>query len=71
MPQLIHPNQVKVTSVNGEVKVNITLDLNVNLPANLRAKQQIEEEENDDKVEIIVPTFSSANKLKFGKKEGV
>lgn len=78
MPQLIKPSDVKVITKDGEVKVSITLDLNINLTNLLEgislpvAQSQSTKKENsivenlDDKVTWAIPDFSS-EKINFGK----
>lgn len=77
MPQLIKPSDVKVVTKDGEVKVSITLDLNINLTnllegMSLPSTQSAKKENNsiaenlDDKVVWAIPDFSS-EKINFGK----
>ena len=75
MPQLIQPNSVKITSREGELDIHITLDLNVNLSgvdlsqATKKAAEEDKKEPVEDKPEWAIPTFTSKDKVKFGKKE--
>jgi hypothetical protein len=75
MPQLIQPNSVKVTSKEGELDIHITLDLNINLSGvdlSQATKKSTEEEKKEaveEKPEWAIPTFTSKDKVKFGKKE--
>ncbi len=77
MPQLIQaPKKVfskeiittkEIVTKEGECKIHVTLDLNINLTSSgveVNGKPVKEE----DKVEWAVPEFSSGQKVKFGKK---
>jgi hypothetical protein len=73
MPKLIKPNDVKIITKDGELKVLITLDLNINLTNLLEGvslPQQNEKKDSktdlDEKVTWAIPDFSS-EKIDFGK----
>jgi hypothetical protein len=73
MPQLIKPNDVKVLTKDGEVKISITLDLNINLNDG-RTQVQINEiglskpkENLEDKTVWQIPDFTPGEKINFGK----
>lgn len=78
MPQLFQPRVVskEVITKDGECNIHITLDLNININAQggvsveAAANGQPKKEKNDDdEVQWQVPTFTSGQKVKFGKKE--
>lgn len=74
MPQLIKPNDLKISTKEGEVKISITLDLNINLNDN---KIQInnlginnidqKSSQAEEKVKWEIPDFSPGEKINFGK----
>lgn len=73
MPQLIKPSDVKVLTKDGEVKISITLDLNINLNDG-RTQVQINEiglskpkENLEDKTVWQIPDFTPGEKINFGK----
>lgn len=74
MVQLIKPQQVQISTKDGELLVHIMLDINLNLgDVRLGAAQRQDGEEpakEEEKVEWQVPEFSSA-KVKFGKEQKV
>lgn len=67
MGDLIRP-KIQVVTKDGECSVNITIDLNINLN-NAEINKKPETEEEDDKTIWAIPTFSSNEKVKFGKKK--
>jgi hypothetical protein len=74
MPQLIKPNDVKIVTKDGEVKISISLDLNINmgeisggvniLKSDIESKATKKEE---DKIQWAIPDFTPAEKINFGK----
>lgn len=77
MPQLIKTGDVKVVSKDGEVKLSITLDLNINLgelqglglagtSSNNTKKEEKLLDNLEEKVHWAVPDFTS-EKINFGK----
>ena len=75
MAQLIRPSDVKIITKDGELKVSITLDLNINMNGSIEAmsvdgKPSMKKEnliDNlDDKVTWAIPDFAS-EKIDFGK----
>jgi len=84
MANVIKPQNIKVITQDGEVTLNIKLELDINLnlsELNLQPNKVVnlmkEKEENSVDVPInsieenawIPPDFSSNERLKFGKKE--
>lgn len=75
MPELIKPTKVSVVTKEGECKLNITIDLNINLNAGTVDFQsakvaKIEQQpEEDEKTVWAIPTFKSEDKVKFGKRK--
>jgi len=77
MAQLIKPGSVKVITENGEVKVSITLDLNINLNSgNIQVSAQSNTTEQQIKQNVsnkkesddwLIPDFGASPKLNFGK----
>lgn len=73
MPQLIKPSDVKVLTKDGEIKVSITLDLNINLQDINNKKldndfQNNKIEQTEDKTIWQIPDFNS-EKINFGKEK--
>jgi hypothetical protein len=71
MAQLIRPSDVKIITKDGELKVSITLDLNINMNGSIEAlsvdgKSTVKKETLDDKVAWAIPDFVS-EKINFGK----
>jgi hypothetical protein len=75
MAQLIRPSDVKIITKDGELKVSITLDLNINMNGSVETvsvdgKSTVKKEtliDNiDDKVAWAIPDFAS-EKINFGK----
>ena len=71
MAQLIRPSDVKIITKDGELKVSITLDLNINMNGSMEAlsvdgKPTVKKETLDDKVAWAIPDFVS-EKINFGK----
>ena len=60
-----------VETKNGECKVHITLELNINLNGNVATVESVKNltPVKEDKVEWVIPEFDSRIKLDFGKKE--
>ncbi len=78
MPQLIRPQEVKVLTQNGEVRVSIMLDLNINLNASggfdvtATARDnppQVEQQRVKEDTQWAIPDFGASPKINFGKKE--
>lgn len=80
MAVLIDPNKVKVIAQNGQVTLALQIDLNINLNAlglptasnfantdlPQKGKSNIVKED-DDSAAMLVPDFTSKEKVKFGK----
>jgi hypothetical protein len=75
MAQLIRPSDVKIVTKDGELKVSITLDLNINMNGSIEAvsgdvKGVMNKKESsvdaEDKVAWAIPDFAS-EKINFGK----
>lgn len=79
MAQLIKPTEVSVKTVNGEVLLNIKLDININLTQNNIISDVVPENKIENKLEDNkkkeeqslweIPDFVSVPKIKFGSKE--
>lgn len=78
MAQLIRPTEVSVKTVNGEVLLNIKLDININLSQNgttqssiseTKVEGKLEEKKKEDATLWEIPDFTSVPKIKFGSKE--
>lgn len=76
MGELIKPTQVHVITREGEVKLNITIDLNINLnTGNIDVRQsnalekKVEKEDESEKTLWAIPNFTKQEKVKFGKKK--
>lgn len=74
MPQLIQPSKLvtkEIITKDGECIIHLTLDLNINVNsagvAVTGASKPVEDTE--DKVEWVVPQFTSGQKVSFGKKK--
>jgi len=73
MPQLIKPGEVKVITKDGEVKISISLDLNINLGEIsggvniLGATGDKTNKKEEDKVQWAIPDFAPTEKINFGK----
>lgn len=72
MANLINPSGVQVITKDGEMTVSLKIDLNINLngtavniPINETAK--VKSMDEDDKVEWMVPDFTTSKKINFGK----
>lgn len=75
MAQLIKPGDVKVVIKDGQLNINLQIDLNINLnqsgnvvvdgsvAATDKVKQQSKEEDNA----WLIPDFKPSEKIKFGK----
>jgi len=73
MVQLLQPQQVKIVTKDGECKISLTIDLNINLnQIEGLVKQGIKKEyepDDEDKVNFVIPDFGSGAKVDFGKQE--
>lgn len=77
MGDLIRPSRIHVISKEGEVQLNITIDLNINLnTGNIESKvnnspenKAEQEKENEEKTIWAIPNFKSNDKVKFGKRK--
>ena len=67
MPQLIHPNEVKVVTDGSECTVHIVLELNINVRSDGRVAVTGNQPEKVE-TEWVIPQFSSTKKVKFGQK---
>ena len=75
MAQLIRPNDVRIITKDGEVKVSITLDLNINMNGSVETmsvdsksstRRETLVDSTEDKVVWAIPDFES-EKIDFGK----
>ena len=75
MAQLIKPTEISVKTVNGEVLVNLKLDININLTqgvvnTTVESKQEEKKIKQEEKQTLWeIPEFNSVPKIKFGNKE--
>lgn len=78
MAQLIKPTEISVKTVNGEVLLNIKLDININLSQNgtsqssipeTKVEGRLEEKKKEDATLWEIPDFTNVPKIKFGSKE--
>lgn len=77
MPQLIKPQNVSVVTKDGELLVNIVLELNINLNAGAIDVSATAKEVNATRIEMpksektqwAIPDFGPSEKIEFGKKE--
>ncbi len=75
MAQLIKPTEISVKTVNGEVLVNLKLDININLTqgvvnTTVESKQEEKKVKQEEKQTLWeIPEFNSVPKIKFGNKE--
>ncbi len=76
MGDLIRPTKVHVITKEGECKLDITIDLNINLTTGgidfqsaKASKIEKLEEKDDEKTVWAIPTFKSEDKVKFGKRK--
>jgi hypothetical protein len=73
MPYLIKQGDTKIITKEGEIFVNIALELNIKLDGqNLQIglnpnSQSTKQNVNEEKVNWEIPDFSSSNKINFGK----
>ena len=72
MVQLIKPQQVSISTKEGELLIHLTLDINVNA-GNARIGTEVQEGEErsaepTEKVDWAIPEFTSG-RVKFGKEE--
>jgi hypothetical protein len=72
MAELIRPTTVNIISKDGECKLHIIIDLNLNLNTSGTAgKAEIVEKEKIEEEKPLweIPEFKTKEKIKFGKKE--
>jgi hypothetical protein len=75
--QLIKPTEISVKTVNGEVLVNLKLDININLTqgvvnTTVESKQEEKKVKQEEKQTLWeIPEFNSVPKIKFGNKEQI
>ena len=73
MGDLIRPTRVNVITKEGECKLHIVIDLNINLNTNsveVKSRQTDNTPEvQEEKTEWIIPSFKPGDKVKFGNKE--
>jgi hypothetical protein len=76
MPNLIKQGEARVITKNGEIFVNIALELNIKLDgSNIQIsndgnsnKSLLESQlKQDEKINWEIPDFESSNKIQFGK----
>lgn len=72
MPYLIKQGDTKVITKEGEIFVNIALELNIKLDGqNLQIStgNNLSQKQNDEseKVNWEIPSFEPSNKIQFGK----
>lgn len=71
MPNLIKQGDARVVTKNGEVFVNIALELNIKLDgSNIQisnGKANGTEQQEQDKINWEIPDFEPSNKIQFGK----
>jgi hypothetical protein len=80
MAVLIDPNKVKVIAQNGQVTLALQIDLNINLNTtglptagnfmindSPNIGKSTIQKEDDDNAAMLVPDFTSKEKVKFGK----
>lgn len=77
MVQLIKPLTTKVITKDGECHLAISLELTINLNsdgllvsadnAKTKVASKNQNKEDDNPIDMIIPDFSSGNKVKFGK----
>lgn len=74
MVQLIKPNEVKVVTKDGECKISLTIDLNINLnTAGVSVGAQVSkldspQQQEKEKTHWEIPDFGAMPKVNFGKK---
>lgn len=74
MGDLIRPTKVSIITKDGECKLHIVIDLNINLNANSvevksRQADNTPEVQEEEKTAWAIPSFKSGDKVKFGIKE--
>lgn len=75
MGDLIRPTKVHVVTREGECQLNITIDLNINLNTGAvelqssKATQSPVEKKEEEETVWAIPTFTSGDKVRFGKKK--
>ena len=70
MAQLIKPTEISVKTVNGEVLVNLNLDININTTVESK-QEEIKEKPKQKETIWEIPEFNSVPKIKFGNKEQI
>lgn len=72
MGDLITPTRVNVITKEGECKLHIVIDLNINLNTNnveVKSRQAEDASEVKEETNWAIPSFGSVPKVQFGKKE--
>jgi len=73
MGDLIRPTRVSLITKEGECKLHIVIDLNINLNTNsveVKSRQDdVAPELKEESPEWVIPSFKPGDKVKFGKKE--
>lgn len=74
MANLITPQNVQVVTKDGEIVINLKLDLNINLsggqisvPIDEKVKAQQVKNQTEEEPEWLIPDFVSQKKINFGK----
>lgn len=70
MPNLIKQGEARVITKNGEVFVNIALELNIKLDgSNIQISNGAANstQQEQDKINWEIPDFEPSNKIQFGK----
>ena len=70
MPNLIKQGEARVITKNGEVFVNIALELSIKLDGSsiqISNGSSIENKKQEEKINWEIPDFESSNKIQFGK----
>jgi hypothetical protein len=73
MVQKISPARIVTVTKDGECHLTITLELNINVngAGNVSASVKSEDkfiQEDEDKIDFMIPDFLSGAKIDFGKK---
>lgn len=70
MGNLITPTKVNVITKEGECKLHIVIDLNINLTtSNVEIKSRQADITQEEKPAWEIPSFKPSEKIKFGNKE--
>jgi hypothetical protein len=72
MGSLITPTKINVITKEGECKLHIVIDLNINLNTtnvSINSRQAATPEVQEEKTTWEIPSFKSVEKVKFGNKE--